>query len=806
MASDGFRPIPWLPGAFAGLDRKPPPENLNWFEKLMHLSNFTFFNHYLTHSFKGGFGYPIKIRVGNRIVEVPPKQPSKEAFPTLLKQEWGIWFIYLAIPQQDRLKNPDGANAKEWKIVSSKSKDERPAAAWQLGTEHAKLLKQKFLLPLGPEAQGAIVYVDFEDFYELGQLQPETISYYNGIFAELRILGSENLALRPGLYAQTPSTADIIASREENTDLFLWEVDWNDIRAPAGSAWSKDYNTALGMPFYERAGRIYSAIEYHPLKGFTHNDYNGNPDKVKRTGLLIGRQWLNYKNKPMPKPDKEIPLNSESNWDFNVSMVRDPRYPITLPQIVAFDDIVLRSVFEIPVLEKDRQRLPITRLEQVQATSITKLPYTETKDGMFEHEAPLLLLSLVKNTADKGSKEAVNQEDSKDNDVPGVGSEVFTLNKSGKIVLITASLQRNHPGTWDWSSPISIQDDAPELRRNRAMTGTKLSVTGKLETQIFYVTSQHMLLGLRRTDTKDWTANIMASFDIPVHPFSNITAVSRQDSKDPKVQVTEIFFLNNAGCLCVATCSTSQWPRSEVKELETKRTLLHGTSMVTVSPSKDETLFFGIGINCSLYVARRRGPEWSPVTKIENEAVLKKTDDRLFPHAKMDIFFKSPNLVCVATITAANIPCMYILEYSDYELRDVQVKPEERTDSGREQYVVNIDDWKLTSRKYFPNNLRKVMEIDPRVKFQPAPGLPNDYNDKVLQDNGKRNVSVGYAFNPFGSIKLSMIGPNLTMWIAGVTMAATLGYSSDRSVLLFIKALLPDEAYRNNSEYWRRVT
>lgn len=72
--------------------------------------------------------------------------------------------------------------------------------------------------------------------------------------------------------------------------------------------------------------------------------------------------------------------------------------------------------------------------------------------------------------------------------------------------------------------------------------------------------------------------------------------------------------------------------------------------------------------------------------------------------------------------------------------------------------------------------------------------------DTTMMHNGlkkkkKRKLDIGYVFNPFEDIKLSMVGSYLTMWIAGVTMNATPGFSGDRAVLLCMRMLLPKEVY-----------
>ena len=202
--------------------------------------------------------------------------------------------------------------------------------------------------------------------------------------------------MRPGLYAQPPSLTDIVASVLKNTDLSLYEV---DIDATG------DNPKICKGSFDQRLGRIYSPVEENLLRGITYHDYNGNSNRVDRTALLLDRQWNIYDG-PMPTPDnRDVSISSETTWDFNASMVRDPRHSIALPRIAVADEIRLQSVFQVPLLGKSGGRPPIAHFEQVHSDWSTKLPSATTKDEILEHEAPLLLLGPAsKESVAKNSK------------------------------------------------------------------------------------------------------------------------------------------------------------------------------------------------------------------------------------------------------------------------------------------------------------------------------------------------------------------------------------------------------------------
>ncbi|OAL46658.1 hypothetical protein IQ07DRAFT_646963 [Pyrenochaeta sp. DS3sAY3a] len=252
---------------------------------------------------------------------------------------------------------------------------------------------------------------------------------------------------------------------------------------------------------------------------------------------------------------------------------------------------------------------------------------------------------------------------------------------------------------------------------------------------------------------------------------------------DPNTEdIIDVVFLYQMGQITVATFHTESWPRADLKKNLPSAPILAGGSITGVSPLAGNSMFFFMGRDCHLHMLQHRPSGWSEVVKLEN--TLKPTDDRLFPHAKMDVCSlatSNEDAVYVAMLTAVNIPCVYILT---------------RSTGG--------SIFEMKERIYYRNRLHEILVVNPLVEG--ALGLPDDYNDKILApettltQNGiktkkKRQIDVGYAFNSFGDIKPSVVGTDLTMSIAGVTMTATPGFSGDREVLLFTRIFLAKEAY-----------
>jgi hypothetical protein len=737
-SAPSFRGIPSLPAAFGGFDRTLPPEEA-WMEAVLHKSNFSFTWAYMSHWPNGP-----RDEQGGKTQEL-----WKKKFPALIPQGWGFVLTFLAVSQRPlKVKKTGNLDDTSWDSNAYKPSAENlkkgnatTKEPVKLGTEHAKLLKG-FLVGLGNEAQGAVVIVDNEDQNPLpGHLEqilrPEVLEYYDALFTELRIPGDEGLVVRPGLYAREQPMIQIIAHNKANQDLFLWCCDIKEGNPDTNVEHPK-------RPYVQSGGRLFTPIDMHKVNAIVYQD-----ERLKRTALVLGRQWLLYDHDKEVMPDGNLTrvIKQTAGWDFNTSLVRDTRYPIAVPRIAVSEQIRLRSVFN-PDDEIDKEtKLVTTKIEQMHSVKPTMLPFTGMSE-LVEHEAPLLLVDA----AYKSRKPSDNQGPP----LPGTDLELFTLDKAGQIVVISAAAGGNPAGTLLWSHPTSIlPDESLQLRRNRSMVAIKRSGYYYIDTQIFFVSAEHILRGVRRYRTATWTNPAVLVEGI--HPFSNIAAVVRgKDSVD-------IFYIDSLGRLSTAWWPTSDkdWPGTHHQPLQDlssnngQPTLFMGTSIATVSPSETRIVVFAIGNDSNLHMAAfdsTTGRGWSPLAAIPG---LKKEDDHLFPHARMDAYAASPTLIYVATITEVNIPCLYKIE-------------------------LDGKTWVLRKRDYFPNDPDRKVVVDTKANFEAAPK---------------------YEFNPFGDIKLSMVDGRLVFWIPGVVDGSGGLISGDRVAVLFRKVLLKDKEV----EVWKRV-
>ncbi|KAF4333326.1 hypothetical protein FBEOM_12865 [Fusarium beomiforme] len=692
-------PRPNLPASHAGIDRADPPSrdpkhsvfftdrkhpnikfDFEWMKALYRQSNFSFTGHYLTHNPTG------------------PDNKWRIVFPTFLEQGWGFLFYYVGYSYRDK-KDSVSWNRK-WSVEQARAK----------GVENGKILKAR-AAALGHESQGAVVFVDNEDQQEKKPsnnmkgdlpLDEKILNYYDALFEECRIHGegpNDGPAVRPGIYA-TENPAERIMARGGSADLFLWRC----------NPYGKDKHPQdLARIFDTRRPReVISPIELYPLESIVHSK--------DRTSMLLGRQWILYDNPGEGVPYKSIPpiLTKIYGFDFNTSMVRDPRYPIAEPRIAVLRDIQIRSQFS-------RNDLSM-HLEQIlKGLPSLSLPVT-APDELLEPEAPLLL-------------------------VDESNPELFTLNKTGQLVVISTTHPEDPRAPLEWSHPVSVIKKGSELvlRRNRAIAIAKSSPGGILDTQLFFVAQNHTLIGIHRLEATGWTEPSVIAEGQVLHPFSNIAAVTRGSES------VDIFYLDKTGCIWTSSLpfSTTSWPGTNHQPLQSEPSLLQGTSLAAVSPSDDSLLVFGIGKDLLLHMASfTTAKGWSSVAAVPG---LKEGDSKLFAHASMDVFAESPSTVYLATITEINVPCLYVLN------------------------LVN-GQWKLkdpTQRRYYEN-----------ISWNKVPG------DTTQQRYySPRAAAVGFSFNPFGDIKLGVVDSGLAMWIPGVTNGVD-GKGPTETAMLMRKVLV----------------
>jgi hypothetical protein len=686
-----------VPAAYGGLDRGNPPD-IGPAKIIYQHSNFDFLGHYLSHNPAG--------------INDPKTWVNWKPFlPKFLQQGWGILFLY---------------NAKNQGDVSNQLTEVDARDPVGLGRQHARIAKT-LAADLGHESQGAVVFIDNEDHFTT-----LTAAFRDYITTLIEELGKPGAApddpppLRAGLYVRE-NPARLILDYSPN--VVLWYTD----------------NIAVnGLPYsYSEAGEKGSLIT--PIGKWPISALKYGTDQ-KRTALFLGRQWMFY-----DQGEEDIHVNVGKhgarikNLDFDTSLVRDPRYPVAQPRIVAWEEIILRTFFSKTDLSMHVERV------RGGTSWPTLLQPKAIGDDLLEPEAPLVL--VVETNVDQGP------------DIAGPHPELFTLSKAGLPVGFKAARAQGNPEVWTWSTPTRIVSDSAKLvlRRNRAMTAVKRSPT---DTQVFFVSEAHILMGVRHLADDTWTVPMSLAASEPLHWFSNISAVARDDIS------VDIFYIDRENRIHTAwwpSTSTqpasnppsafqeptpTPWPGSLHQALPLLSTadkaspILPSTSLAAVSSSRDTILVFAIGNDHALYMASfNANSGWAPLSAIGPQppkttppsapgtdlpAAESADEPLLFPHTQLSALAVSDTAVYVAAITEINVPCIYRLTLAKGDTT-----------------------WKFQERFQCPN-----------TPPAPVPKGSNPIPENPAQSEGS---AAAYKFNPFGDVVLRMQGGTPVLWIAGVT-------------------------------------
>ena len=699
------------PSPFGGLDSYGA-RPATWMNILYRNSNFDFTLHYLTHHPRG-------------IVERPSDTSWNEAFEHLRPQGWGFGFCYIALNQNQSphlIDEISKGKPKQKNLTKQQIQDLSDKAA-ALGQTHGRVVKE-IVFSLGHEAQGSVVLVDNED-QNGGHLEEWTLVYYDALFKEMKTSGTHP-PVRPGLYTRRDP---MIQMMSRNPTLFWWPVE----TGTKEQVYPQDKYPPY--PFKYVNQKISTPIENVGLPVFkfpvpkTDDEKSKDPEDgggkkgevVQRTAPLLGRQWILYHDKDNFLPGKTMKglprgLQPIAEWDFDCSSVRDPRYPVAQPRIGICGPIQVQGNYN----KADLSML----VEQVVLVPRTKLPTPSTEEQL-EPEAPLRF--------------AANYVGYKGPDVQPPGPELFTLNKMGQLVsLVSTTTSQNDQALCTWAPPVKVLQEDPEfsirLRRNRAFTVVCFSSVD--DVQLFFAADDYSLQGTRRLLPAGWSAPQRIGDDVLLHPFSDVTAVTRTHI------AVDVFFVDANGLLHTAWWPVSEknWPGTgHHQPLQTKATLLSDTALYAITPTPDCILVFGIGEDCHLHMAvYSSNSGWSPLEVIPG--LLKEV--HLFPHAKIHAYAKFTDEIYVAAITEQSEPCIYVLQGKD-------------------------STWKLK---------------EARVISNPPPTVP-----KVTSEGATYAPAPDWSFNAFGDIQLGRLDGTMTLWIAGVAPGKT--------GLLLKKIDMPDQVW-----------
>jgi hypothetical protein len=505
---------------------------------------------------------------------------------TLADQGWGAVFFYVGYSLRIGHRAPAGVGRAR-------------------GTAHGLHLRTT-LNALGPSWAGATVCIDNEDEVRTDlTIDPtkDLVEYYLGLFEEMSRPDANLAAFRPALYGHGQPVEQLLARRR---DLFVW-----DVQQTAKTA---------NPPFGRTADPITIDPTTRPIRPYRATPAGQGPFVT----WPLGRQFVEYTG-DMPVAPSAVATRlpawrAEPRWDYNVSFVRNPAFPVAEPRLAARrhpPDIVVVADFFVPRGVGVAPAAPSARVT-TQGPGVAS-GIAVAAGVTVEPDAPLTLFPR--------------------------GGEILlaTVLSDGGIGLATRTAL-----TGAWTNIDRISGTVPALRRSRALQGVANAVSNA---HVFFIGADHQLYVKRRTGTGGWSDGQPVTADLRLHPFSALAGEARRGD------TVDTFFIDEQGLLTTAFWArwfTTPFPGFLVQRLQTAPSLLPGGALAATCPHPDHLLVFGIGTDQRLHFAFFvHGRGWSAVAPAGAAA------DLIGAHGRLAVAAISGTEVEVAALTDAGQLAVY---------------------------------------------------------------------------------------------------------------------------------------------------
>ncbi|KAF2866646.1 hypothetical protein BDV95DRAFT_611332 [Massariosphaeria phaeospora] len=548
---------------------------LEWYKHLYDNSNFQFSGAYLS----GEDPTQPSLGTGGSRNEV---RGWRQNWGALLEQGWGLWPIYPAFANVGKTSGQEDVKLPlDWN-------ETRIARGVSAGI-HIKFLTSK----LPKDNNGMVVYIDNEN----GSTET-MIPYYRAMFQEMQTdRGDGRPPVRAGLYIRRDDVNRVL---EAFPDVFLWliETETKDVKpVPYG----KPYLTPVQR---DATGQSRFEIERYPI-----TRWQAHYMPVGRQCTLIGESEGYTKSIILSVGKGDTKALSIPGWDFDVSFVRDPRFPQGGPRFACHsEDPIVYSAFA-------KSGVTVAELGS-QAFSVKEI----------EADAPLSRL----------------------------GQELYSIDRSGNVV----STSKPAAKASDWTRWETVVPQG-DLRRIRALSIARVPGT---EFLMFWITTKNKIYVHRRLDPvrtqrqpNQWES--LGVWEVgDVHPFTNISSVLFKGR-------AWIFFMQKMGDnLSEASLSVTPWHAQGSTQLGPA---LKGTHVATVATenwllvftiNKDRYLQFThahldpktntpvfSGLRNALIVTSKSGPN----------------EPKMHPHTRIAACIRDPMSIRVAAFASDGIPCVF---------------------------------------------------------------------------------------------------------------------------------------------------
>jgi hypothetical protein len=489
------------------------------------------------------------------------------------QQGWGIWPIYQGFsnsgPRQQFVKLTD-----DWDTTS--------VARGVAAAKHIAAI----VATLPGDNTGMVVYIDNE-----AGTTTRLVPYYKALFRELQTNHPDGRpALRAGLYIQDAFIRDVL---RELPDLYIWRLDIHDGDLPKAEG-----NNPRPTPIDQTPSPGPSRYQRFQIGRYPITRGNCFYLPVGRQCTLVGRQQGNTRS--VIFSTGEGISASVSDFDFDVSFVRDPRYPQADPRFVCTrPNQLIYSTFEKSGVKVAEVGSQASLLQSV------------------EGEAPLF----------------------------SIDQELYVIGLDGSIDIST---KKTGQTTSQWDKPTTVVP-AGDLRRIRTFTVLR---TAPKETRLFYISRRYSIQTYTRVlatspNTRvQWTKSetIVPS---NLHPFSDLAAALFKSK-------VYLFFTQSIPNESIeATLCAIPYPSSTPQQL-TKA--LKATSVAAVALTNYILLFY-LARDCQLsFITAHIDPQkpdlqWTPP--------MATTNTKLHPHTHLSVCTITSAKIKVAAISAAGEPTVY---------------------------------------------------------------------------------------------------------------------------------------------------
>lgn len=459
---------------------------------------------------------------------------------------------------------------------------------------------------------GSVVWFDNEDTTGV-VFQPHELDYYNAFITELTTPGDPATpAFRCGLYAHQAIAAQLLKA---HPGLWVWEVDYGSLATDLPTLPRQRRPTAadrrFGLDPEDPHSRI-KAFQVLPPRG------GGQPWVC----WPVWRQWQGDNHVSIPPHAIGAVTPVPFPWDWNSSLVRDPRDPQPTPRlagpaatggptVTGGPDWLVRLDDLDPVFDASRQRVQLPRrgrltVRTAAGASVEAVP----ERGYHPHPASeIVVLGLP------------------------AGAEIVVLSRFGDLGGTLFDGRACTPVTRFWE-----RDIIPGVRTPYTVAG---AVPGPYR-HVFWAGEDHGLWCTRRDEPHRWEDHVRAGGGTRLHPQARVAAAALA-GRSHVVTVTSDGRLTHL----VTGTGGANWPPPSAAPVDTRPVLPAGA--LALGDTGDGTLLAAaVGTDMRPWVWQLRPADAAPRWRAAGP--LGREEDTVHPHTRLGLFRQAPGRMVLSAV------------------------------------------------------------------------------------------------------------------------------------------------------------